>query len=143
MDINYFNRIEKILRNINHIMNVELRRAASRLDINLTQFYILTFLTSYPLSPIGELSRKFELSPSTMTAHMDILESKGFIVRIREGDDRRVVKLDLTLEGKSFINNLVENRVEVLKKALLNLDQQKHQDIEEVLSYLEGKLLAS
>ncbi len=77
-----------------------------------------------------------------MTAHMDILESKGFIVRIREGDDRRVVKLDLTLEGKSFINNLVENRVEVLKKALLNLDQQKHQDIEEVLSYLEGKLLA-
>ncbi|MBT9164139.1 MAG: putative HTH-type transcriptional regulator YusO [candidate division WS2 bacterium] len=142
MDINYFKRIEKILRNINRIMNVELRREATRMDINLTQFYILTFLTSYPLSPIGELSRKFELSPSTMTAHMDILESKGFITRIREDEDRRVVKLDLTPEGKTFINNLVASRVEVLRKALLNLDEQKYLDIEEVLSYLEGKLLA-
>lgn len=141
MDKNYFIRLEQILRNINRAMNVELRRLVSRKDINLTQFYILTFLTTHPMSPIGELSRKFELSPSTMTAHIDTLEAKGFITRIRVEDDRRVVRLDLTPEGKTFIGKIIESRIKILRKALANLDRQTYAELEKVISYLEGKLL--
>ncbi len=52
---------------------------------------------------LGELSRKMCLNPSTVTGVVDRLEAKGYVSRGRDREDRRVVKLSLTPEGKKLM----------------------------------------
>ncbi len=40
------------------------------------------------------------LKPSTITGLIDLLEQKGYLVRIRDRGDRRVVKVRLTPKGE-------------------------------------------
>lgn len=140
MDKEIFPSLEKILRNINRAINTVLRKEASKMDINLTQFYILTHLNHHPLIPIGELSRQFELSPSTVTAHMDVLEGKGLTEREREDEDRRVVKVNLTEKGRAFVAGLIESRTQVLREALVGVEEKRLKEIEDTLNFLLEKL---
>jgi MarR family transcriptional regulator, organic hydroperoxide resistance regulator len=49
-----------------------------------------------------ELSKKMYLHPSTVSGVVDRLENKGYVVRDRGIQDRRVIKVRLTAEGKNL-----------------------------------------
>jgi MarR family transcriptional regulator, organic hydroperoxide resistance regulator len=53
--------------------------------------------------PLGELSRKMYLHPSTISGVIDRLENKGYAVRDRSHSDRRVIMVRLTPEGESLV----------------------------------------
>lgn len=140
MDTDLFAELELTLRNINKAINTVLRKEASKMEINLSQFYILLYLYNNPLVPIGELSRQFELSPSTVTAHMDSLEAKKLTRRLREDEDRRVVQVELTERGKDFVEILIDSRIQVLRNALEGLEAEKLKDIKDNLNFMLKKL---
>ncbi len=50
---------------------------------------------------VAELARQCELDAGSMTRLLDRLEAKGLCRRERSSEDRRVVHLDLTAEGKA------------------------------------------
>ena len=52
---------------------------------------------------LGELSQKMYLHPSTISGITDRLEDKGYVMRGRAQEDRRVVKVYLTTEGKKLV----------------------------------------
>jgi DNA-binding MarR family transcriptional regulator len=51
-------------------------------------------------STVAELARQCQLDAGSMTRLLDRLEAKGFCRRIRSIDDRRVVNIELTSEGR-------------------------------------------
>jgi DNA-binding MarR family transcriptional regulator len=51
-------------------------------------------------STVAELARECQLDAGGMTRMLDRLESKGLLRRIRSSEDRRVVNLELTEEGR-------------------------------------------
>jgi DNA-binding MarR family transcriptional regulator len=55
---------------------------------------------------ISELSRHFNLDPSTLVPTIDALERKQLLVRGRDPNDRRRVPLSLTEQGISVINEI-------------------------------------
>jgi DNA-binding MarR family transcriptional regulator len=60
-------------------------------------------LSQHSSLALGDLSRKMYLHPSTITGVIDRLEHKGYVVRDRDLDDRRVVKVKLTPAGKDLV----------------------------------------
>jgi DNA-binding MarR family transcriptional regulator len=48
----------------------------------------------------GELARHAELTSGAMTSRLDALEAEGLVRRLRDPDDRRVVLVELTDEGR-------------------------------------------
>lgn len=64
-----------------------------------------TISNNVSLSP-GELSKKMYLHPSTITGVVDRLEKKGYVVRDRGQEDRRVVKVQLTLKGRKLLKKV-------------------------------------
>ena len=52
-------------------------------------------------STVAELGRACELDAGAMTRTLDRLEMKGLIQRVRSSEDRRVVNLELTPEGRA------------------------------------------
>ena len=66
------------------------------------QLWALKTLSEYESLPLGELSRKMYLHPSTVTGVVDRLEAKGYVLRDRDREDRRVVNVRLTDKGKDL-----------------------------------------
>ncbi|WP_051471251.1 MarR family winged helix-turn-helix transcriptional regulator [Patulibacter minatonensis] len=57
---------------------------------------------STPVS-IGELGRSAGLNPASTSATVDRLEADGLATRVRDTDDRRVVRVALTPEGRETV----------------------------------------
>ena len=52
-------------------------------------------------STVAELARICTLDVGAMTRTLDRLEAKGLVKRVRSSEDRRVVNLELTAEGRA------------------------------------------
>ncbi len=67
------------------------------------QLWALTTIAGHEALPLGELSKKMYLHPSTVTGVVDRLEAKGYVSRDRSARDRRVVTVCLTPKGKELV----------------------------------------
>ena len=63
------------------------------------QLWVLKAIYQDGSLPLGELSKRMYLHPSTLTAAVDRLEKKGYVLRNRIGKDRRVINVQLTPKG--------------------------------------------
>ena len=75
----------------------------------------------------GELSQKFEIDPSRVTRLAKRLESEGLILRKRDSEDHRIVRMYLSDEGRGLIEDLSEHRARFDRQiaAMLNPDELK------------------
>lgn len=64
-----------------------------------SQMGILFLLRNGNTLPMSELSTALSLDNSTMTRHADKLIKSGFVERLRDESDRRVLKLKITQSG--------------------------------------------
>jgi DNA-binding MarR family transcriptional regulator len=58
----------------------------------------------------GELSQKFEIDPSRVTRLAKRLEKESLIIRKRDPEDHRIVRMFLTKKGKRLVEDLSEHR---------------------------------
>ena len=86
--------------------------------LGAAQWFTLVALSWGDGTSQGELSRMFELDPAQVTRTGQALERRGFIRRERDAEDRRVVRMYLTGEGRRLVrekrhevNGLMDRRV--------------------------------
>lgn len=75
---------------------------SEKFGITGPQLWALKIISKNVSLPLGELSKKMYLRPSTITGLIDRLEKRGYVVRDRDQKDRRVVKILLTPKGKGL-----------------------------------------
>src|SRR5271165_2226379 len=86
-------------------------------DITAAQYVILVGLANGIDSASG-LCKGVSYDPGAMTRMIDRLERKGLVQRVRCPEDRRVVKLALTDEGKAVYPKLIARAAEVTNRRL-------------------------
>lgn len=72
--------------------------------IMLPGFLILKKLIEDGEQRLTDLAEELDLTSGAITALCDKLEKKGFAVRERNQGDRRIVLLDITEDGREFVN---------------------------------------
>jgi MarR family 2-MHQ and catechol resistance regulon transcriptional repressor len=77
----------------------------------LSDFMVLEVLLHKGPKTISEIGEKVLLANASMTAAVDRLERKSFVVRRNSETDRRAKIVDLTDEGRSFITGLYARHV--------------------------------
>lgn len=102
------------------------------------QFGLLRMINLEPLTS-SELSRKFQVDPSTLVPTVNGLEKRGLIIRTRDSSDRRRQPLRLTEQGAELIKSIpfpVENNdlTESLRKMGLEKTEQLLSLLREVIS---------
>jgi DNA-binding MarR family transcriptional regulator len=85
-------RIIKSLQNYSQNVN-------SHFGITGPQLWVIKTIYQNGSLPLGELSKRMYLHPSTLTAAVDRLEKKGYVLRNRIEKDRRVINVQLTPKG--------------------------------------------
>ena len=76
--------------------------------IDISQAQIFTIMTLSEQSPVrlSQLSKKLQISAPTVTGIVDRLEKSGFVKRIPDMEDRRVINVDLTAKGHQIAKKL-------------------------------------
>lgn len=106
------------------------------LGISSAQYVILVNLASGVDSASG-LCRSVSYDPGAMTRMIDRLEKKGLVRRVPCSEDRRVMRLALTQEGKTVYPRLVERAAKVLNDRLRGFT---HDEVRLLESLLERML---
>jgi DNA-binding MarR family transcriptional regulator len=75
---------------------------SSQFGITGPQLWVLKTIAGSRGLPLGELSKKMYLHPSTITGVVDRLEKKGYVTRERNSEDRRVINVRLTPAGDAL-----------------------------------------
>ncbi|NVY96681.1 MarR family transcriptional regulator [Lactobacillus sp. DCY120] len=139
MDQSYINQINDLLTTVyNDITRVEERelRKSQFKDISLREVHAIDAMTMYEHKTSSQIARDLKVTPGTVTSMVSNLVRKGYVVRMRGNDDRRLVRLGLTRRGRlvyrthdyfhrhmvqSFIQGFESDQVQMIEKALLNL----------------------
>jgi len=101
-------------------------------DITAAQYVILVNLANGVDSASG-LCRGVSYDPGAMTRMIDRLERKGFVRRVRSPEDRRVVNLALTEEGKAVYPKLVARAAAATNRRLRDFTKAEAQQLESFL----------
>lgn len=129
-------RIEKSLRMIAGIIKQKGREILSQFDITPPQFVALQWLSEDGDMTIGELSTKMYLACSTTTDLVDRMEKNKLVKRVRDENDRRVVRIHLLQKGDELIKKVIQKRQAYLEEVLASFSLQQTKQLEESLSQL-------
>lgn len=109
-------------------------------DVTLLQIGVL-YALHYQSQTISELSRSFNLDPSTFVPIIDTLERKGMLMRGRDPNDLRRVPLTLTEQGSALINEIsIIHDDDALLTALRQLGIERTQQLLDLLRALTGHM---
>jgi DNA-binding MarR family transcriptional regulator len=86
--------------------NLVTQRTQDELGITGTQASMLFMIAVGQCSTAAELAREYGIDASAVTRLLDRVEKRGLLSRVRCLEDRRVVRLALTDEGRAIAERL-------------------------------------
>lgn len=128
--------LEKSLRHISVMVKQRGREILSQFPITPPQFVALQWLSEHGDMTVGELSNKLYLACSTTTDLVDRMEKNKLVMRVKDPNDRRVVRVHLLAEGQRIIEEVIHKRQEYLKNVIRNYDMQEIIQLESSLTKL-------
>ncbi|HJF30838.1 MAG TPA: MarR family transcriptional regulator [Sporosarcina psychrophila] len=132
--------MEKELRYIAAIIKQQGRRILSNYTITPPQFVALQWLFEHGDMTIGDLSNKMYLAFSTTTDLVDRMEKNSLVKRVRNTQDRRVVRIHLLSEGERVIEEVIDKRRHYLNTVLADFDEKQVKDFSDLLSKLHQEM---
>jgi MarR family transcriptional regulator, organic hydroperoxide resistance regulator len=132
--------IEKELRYISGIVKQKGREILSNYTITPPQFVALQWLFEFGDMTIGELSNKMYLACSTTTDLVDRMEKNKLVMRVKDPNDRRVVRIHLLEEGERIIEEVIDKRQAYLQGVLKDFSSEEVESLRESLLKLHQEM---
>jgi len=132
--------IEKDLRYISGIIKQKGREMLSNYTITPPQFIALQWLFEDGDMTIGELSTKMYLACSTTTDLVDRMEKNLLVERVKNPNDRRVVRIHLLDEGKRIIDEVIKKRQVYLEEVLVDFTPEEIHVLQKSLTKLHQEM---
>jgi MarR family transcriptional regulator for hemolysin len=86
------------------------------------------------------LAKQLRIEGATLTRHLDRMEREGLIVRTRDGDDRRQIRVDMTPKGRTLHRRLRTTAHAVGSRATAGISERDEATLRRVLSRLRDNL---
>jgi MarR family transcriptional regulator, 2-MHQ and catechol-resistance regulon repressor len=111
-------------------------RELRKVDLTASQFGVLEALFHLGSMHQNMLCRKMLVSGGNMTVVIDNLEKRGLIERLTDEEDRRCVRVALTVQGRAFIEDYFPKHATVIANMLSPLQPKEHQQLGKLLRKL-------
>ena len=128
--------LEKELRYISHLIKQKGREILSNYTITPPQFIALQWLHESGDMTIGDLSTKMYLAFSTTTDLVDRMEKNELVQRVRDENDRRVVRIHLLSEGERIIQEVILKRQDYLRDITEEFNEEEFEQLSRTLQKL-------
>ncbi len=140
-DETYIGEIERLFRRINYIIFRKGRNVLSDFGITPPQFSTLSTVSYHDGITMGELCDHLFLTSATVTALVDRLEERGLLFRDRDKEDRRVIRLHITQEGRHVLEESLKTRRALFATYLEGLNAEEREQLKELLEKLFANIV--
>ena len=113
------------LRRVFQVVNEQSKKVKRETGITGPQLWAIKVIAEAAPIKVSELARSMYLHPTTVVGILDRLEGKGLVSRNRSQEDRRVVEIELTGQGKALVTKAPEVAQGLLVKGLEPLQEEK------------------
>lgn len=96
------------IRRVFQVINEQSKKVEKETGLTGPQIWAVKTISEKGSIRISELGKAMYLHPATVVGIVDRLEKRGFVVRERSSDDRRVVDVRLSSEGQALVSNSPE-----------------------------------
>jgi DNA-binding MarR family transcriptional regulator len=131
-----------LMRQILNLATAEIDKALEPAGLTNAQWVPLIKLHMGHASTVAELARECKLDGGAMTRTLDRLEAKGLVARVRSSEDRRVVNLELTREGREAARQIPAVLCTVQNAFLQGLSVAEWQQLKDLLRRIHANGLA-
>jgi DNA-binding MarR family transcriptional regulator len=122
-----------LMRRIITVVAQEIERELEPSGLTNAQWVPLFKLALGSATTGAELARECELDAGAMTRLLDRLEGKGLCRRERSSEDRRVVNLEMTAEGKEAVKVVPQVLSSVQNQLLTGFSVEEWQNLKDYL----------
>lgn len=143
MGVTFSNHVVEIEKHLRMIASTVRRRGRMLLEqyhMTPPQFDALVILDRDGMLTIGDLSNRLYLAYSTTTDLVDRLERASFVMRERDSEDRRVVRVRLLEKGRQMIEKVLDARRAYLAGVLESVSSKDQEEILRILALLNDKM---
>ncbi|MFC7063588.1 MarR family transcriptional regulator [Halobacillus seohaensis] len=109
-------------------------------DLHHTHFHILNIIADADSIRTTDIGKKLAIRKSNLTPLINKLMDKNFIIRVRDNEDRRVIYIELTEEGKVFLEEKREILQQEVKERLGKLSVEDQRKLQEAVFNLDSVL---
>ncbi len=91
-----------------HSLTRAYRSSLEPLGITYTQYLVMLVLWETDGISVGKIAQRLELDSATLTPMLKRLETAGFITRLRNLKDERIVEIKLTATGRELQHKIAQ-----------------------------------
>ncbi|MEK7826983.1 MAG: MarR family transcriptional regulator [Thermodesulfobacteriota bacterium] len=124
------------IRRVFQILNEQSQRVKQETGLTGPQIWAIRVIHEHGPINISDIARRMYLHPTTVLGIIDRLEARGLVSRNRSKDDRRVVWLELTQDGKDLVQSTPEVAQGLLGARLEGVDLNDLTEIDEGIGHL-------
>jgi len=129
--------LDRLLRTVSSVIKRRGRDILSDFDITPPQFNALLILRNHGNLTIGELGEKMYLACSTATDLIDRMERNGLVERVRDQNDRRVIRLHVKEKGTEMVGAVMSARIRYLSGVLEQISPEEIESMITAMRHLE------
>lgn len=121
---------ELLVNLFNNILAIEennLRKA--NVELSMTEVHILEAIVKSESNMMSAVAKYLMVTQGTLTVSVSKLEKKGYVERIKDDDDRRVVRLLITDKAKEVLEVHDEFHAQMINKVVNELDIEEEQEL--------------
>ena len=107
-----------VLHELAHLMRIRFDQRARAHDMTRAQWVILLKLERSPGMTQNELAQLVEVEPITVARLVDRLETRGFVERRHDPNDRRVWRLHLLPAAEPILKEIARARKETVAQLI-------------------------
>ena len=97
--------IIQLIRKLVRARELYTKELIKKYQLSASQLHCILVLNEMGPIPPSKIAQHIMVNSSTVTGVIDRLEHKGFLERVRNSKDRRVITITLTEKGKELANN--------------------------------------
>lgn len=128
-----------IMHLVRRRMDADLRHLHAKPVVDPAHFPILMSLRRREYS-VSELADRFKVSPPSMSKTVTALVNRGWAARVRSQEDRRVVQVHLTDDGRAILGEMREQADSVVAAMLEPLSPEEREQLSAGLDALYAAL---
>jgi DNA-binding MarR family transcriptional regulator len=108
-------------------------------EVSGAQLRTLVHLAQYGPQTMGELAEGLQITMASTSGLVKPLVAMGYVIRSRDSQDRRVVRVGLSPQAQQLADEMIAERRREVEAALSGMDDQACRDFLEGLERLVGR----
>jgi DNA-binding MarR family transcriptional regulator len=138
--------LSTLIKRCGRAIDRDIDRMLKQHGIARSQYRVLYYMVHYDDPPQAKLMNIMEVQASTLTLIIDVLVQKGWLVRIKDMQDKRQNKLHLTREGEKIFKQIPDPNQRLQEQIIKTLSKEEAKNLgvamKKIIKELSSKGLA-